>query len=73
MKFHKDHIEWQPYINKVTGQKEYASYFWFAPNWLPKELRYIGIERFEYDGVHVSFGFWFFNISWSTPYSKAPL
>jgi hypothetical protein len=45
----------------------YTYYVYFYPNWLEKKYRYWGLERTWYDGAHVSFGFWFFNLSWSVP------
>ena len=69
MKFYKDHITWGKYTNKITGETEYSYYFCFLPNWLPKNLRYWGYHCMQYDGYHGSFGFWFFNISWSTQWT----
>lgn len=70
MKFYRDHIERGKYTNSVTGEVEYSYYFYFVPNWLPKEVRHWGYQVFWYDGTHAAFGFWFFNFSWSTPWTK---
>lgn len=34
-------------------------------NWLVKDVRYWGYFEDYYDGTLPSFGFWFFNVSWS--------
>jgi hypothetical protein len=48
---------------------EYMYYFyWWNP--LEKKYRYWGKYDMYYDGIHKTFGFWFFNISWSTKWSK---
>jgi hypothetical protein len=47
-------------------------YYFYGPHWLKKGVRHIGIERMYYDGPHVSLGFWFFNITWSSPWTKNP-
>lgn len=61
-------IEWGQ--SEITlGSKTYFYYFYWW-NWVPKELRYLGFEQIYYDGPHNSFGFWFFNISWSTPLTR---
>lgn len=39
-------------------------------NWLDKDIRYWGFEQDWYDGPLSSFGFWFFNWSWDTPWTK---
>lgn len=72
VKWHWDHVEWGPFGPDKDSPEPYGYqfYIYWAPNWLPKEYRYWGIEKYWYDGPHISFGFWFFNISWSTPWSK---
>jgi len=45
----------------------YYVYWW---NWLKKEYRYWGYDEFWYDCPHNNFGFWFFNVSWSSPWTK---
>jgi hypothetical protein len=40
-------------------------------NWLPKSVRYLGYQGIYYDGPHGSFGFWWFNVSWSTPWTRS--
>jgi len=45
----------------------YYIYWW---NWLKKEYRYFGPEYIYYDGPHRSFGFWYFNVAWSTQWTK---
>lgn len=57
-------IEW----GKYPGG--YQFYFYPIPHWLKKKHRYWGLERIWYDGPHVSIGFWFFNVSWSTQWSR---
>jgi len=43
-------------------------YWW---NWLKPEVRYWGQEDMWYDaGLHKSFGLWFINITWCTPWSQ---
>lgn len=59
MKLKWDGIEW-------CGGAHYV-YWW---NWLPKDTRYVGIESLYYDGPHWTFGFWFFNVSWSLPCNR---
>ena len=72
MRFYRDHFEWGKYINSVTGETEYAYYFWFMPNWLSKKYRYWGHQIYYYDGPIGHFGFWWFNISWKTQWTKDP-
>lgn len=72
MKFFYDHIEWGKYTNAVTGKTEYAYWFYFWPNWLPKDIRYFGYHLDWYDHPIASFGFWYFNLSWYTKWTKAP-
>ena len=67
MKFVKFGILWRPY--KLQDKIEYTYYFYYW-NWLPKEYRYFGYEQMHYDGVHESFGFWFFNWTWVTPWTR---
>lgn len=67
MKIHYDHVEWGQY---APGEYQFYIYWW--PNWLPRNLRHIGLERYWIDGPHVGFGFWFFNLTWSTYYSLPP-
>lgn len=63
-------LQWGSYINKSNNNKEYMYYFTLIPNILPKKYRYFGYQRMFYDGPHASFGFWWFNISWSTKYTS---
>lgn len=49
----------------------YDDYYYFSWwNYLPKKYRYLGPQKMWYDQPHESFGFWFFNWSWSLPWSK---
>lgn len=67
-KLHWSGIEWgQSEVTLNSGTYFYYVYWW---NWLPKEYRSWGFEQIYYDGPHNMFGFWFFNISWSTPWTK---
>lgn len=66
MKLYWEGIEWGEYR---PGHYQYYVYWW---NWLQPKHRYIGLKRIWYDGPHVSFGFWFFNWTWSTHWSKPP-
>ena len=56
-------IEWSPY--KWKDGVEYSYYFYFVPQYLSPDVRYLGYEYMWYDGPHHSFGFWWFNISWN--------
>ena len=47
--------------------REYWFIWW---NWLTKGNRHIGYDIMWYDGPWPSFGFWFFNWSWRTPYTS---
>lgn len=58
---------WQSEKTLGTNHYFYYVYWW---NWLQKKHRYWGFEQSYYDGPHNTFGFWFFNISWSTPWTK---
>ena len=64
-------IYWGPYGPKYKDTKDpkdiydYAYYIHPLPNWLTKKYRYWGYHSMYYDGYHHSFGFWYFNISWS--------
>lgn len=61
MKIKKDGIEW-------GGPKgDWWCFYWW--NWLPNHLSYWGIEHCWYDGPIGTFGFWYFNWSWQTPWS----
>lgn len=52
----------------VTWGKPYPWHYFYWWNWLKPDQRYWGWYATYYDGAHVSFGFWFFNWSWSTPW-----
>ena len=75
MKIYKDHVKWGWYdypeniAKKYNSKGDYAYYFYFKPNWLKKEYRHLGIQKMWYDGPHVSLGFWFFNLTWSTQWT----
>lgn len=58
---------WQSEITLNTDAYFFYLYWW---NWLPKDLRFWGFEQMYYDGPHNTFGFWFFNISWTFPNTK---
>ena len=68
IKFFKDHIAWGKY--SFNGKDDYVYWFYFLPNYLEKNYRYFGYEVYYYDQPIGSFGFWFFNISWSTQWTK---
>lgn len=52
------------------GNPYYLYYIYFLPNFLSKKNRYFGYEVITYDCQnHASFGFWFFNFSWSLPWT----
>jgi hypothetical protein len=62
-------IEWgRPYTEYRNPNAYFYYFYWW--NWLPKEYRSWGFEQIYYDGPHNMFNFWFFNISWSTPWTK---
>jgi len=63
-------VEWSFWRSKPYPKIcEYLYYFyWF--NAIKKEYRYFGPYDMWYDGPHKSFGFWWFNISWRTKWSK---
>lgn len=67
MKWHWSHIEWGEYAPDC-----YQFYFYWNPNWLGKDIRFIGVQRHWIDGPHIAFGFWFFNFSWSAYRSLPP-
>lgn len=58
---------WQS--DETVGTNHYFYYFYWW-NWLPKDARFWGFEQIYYDGPNNCFGFWFFNISWQTPWTK---
>lgn len=60
-------IEWGEY-----RPDDYQYYIAYYPNWLNPDIRYWGFSHMYYDGPHVTFGFWYFNVSWSTYWSKMP-
>lgn len=64
MKLKPDGVEWGGPDN------DWWYFYWW--NWLPKKLRYFGRDDIWYDGPHASFGFWFINWSWSTPWTRIP-
>lgn len=74
VKWDWDGVEWGPYGPDHSAPEPYGYqyYIWWKPNWLPKKARYFGYERFWWDGPHASFGFWFFNIGWTTKWTKPP-
>ena len=56
-------------IDYEDGASLYFYYFYWW-NWLSKEYRYWGYSEFWYDCPHASFGLWFINFSWSSPWTK---
>lgn len=58
MKIFSNGIEW--------GGPDSDWYYFYWWNWLPKKVRFFGYEQIWWDGPHYTFGFWYFNISWST-------
>lgn len=53
----RSHVSW-------GGPK--GDWYWFYWwNWLPKKYRYLGYDKYWYDGPLYHFGFWFFNWSWN--------
>jgi hypothetical protein len=62
-----DGVEWALSPSHPEFGGLYYLYWW---NWLPKKSRYIGVESMYYDGPHWTFGFWFFNVSWSFPCNR---
>lgn len=73
MKWHRDHVEWGQVDTKEDGTPYYQYYFYYKPNWLEKKYRYLGYRSMYYDGPHASFGFWYFNFSWSTQWTRVDL
>lgn len=69
MKWMRDGVMWGEYPYKDGVDYAYYFFWW---NWLPPESRYWGREDFYYDQPHRSFGFWFFNWSWSTQWTPYP-
>ena len=63
-----DGIEW--WQSEVTLNSESYFYYFYWWNWLPRKYRFWGFDQVYYDGPNNTFGFWFFNISWSTPWTK---
>jgi len=57
-------IEWG------QNKDKYLYYFYWFDLITKKENRFIGYEYVYFDKPHVSFGFWWFCITWSTPYTK---
>ena len=66
MKIRWDCVEWGRLKNVNPSEYQYYFYWW---NWLPKEARYWGLEYIYYDGPHITFGLWFANLLWWTPWS----
>lgn len=64
MRLKPDGIEW--------GGPDSDWYYFYWWNWLERKHRYIGYQCIWYDCPHASFGFWFFNWSWSTRWTKPP-
>jgi hypothetical protein len=64
----RDGIEW--WQSEKTLGTDYCFYYFYWWNWLSKDARSWGFEQIYYDGPHNVFNFWFFNISWSTPWTK---
>jgi hypothetical protein len=73
MRVRYDGIDWGWFDYPDGGRGDYQFYILWWPNWLGQENRYWGVQRYYYDGPHVSFGFWFFNVSWSAWRSLPPL
>lgn len=61
MKIHWYGIDWGP-----SGD-DYFYYWW---NWLEKDARYLGRHDMILDTVYASYGLWYINLSWSTPWTK---
>lgn len=55
-------------IDGVIWDEGYWYLFWW--NWLDADVRFWGYDTFWYDYPHATFGFWFFNWSWSFPWTK---
>jgi hypothetical protein len=73
MKIQWDSVQWGRHRGPIAVEGlGYQYYFIWAPNWLPRWRRHFWIQRFWYDGPHVVFGFWFFNVGWSTQWSLPP-
>lgn len=55
--------------NGIEYDEGYWYFFWWY--WLPKDARYLGYDTWMCGGYpHASFGFWFFNWSWSFPWTQ---
>ena len=57
-------------VLKFTGIEIGPVYYFYWWNWLSPTDRYWGREDFYYDGPHRTFGLWFTNLSWSTPWTR---
>jgi hypothetical protein len=79
MKFEDGGIFWGEYYRYAIHDQEgygndndphYSFYFYWKPNYLEKKYRHLGIQKFYHDAIiHVAFGFWWFNLSWSTQWT----
>lgn len=63
-------LEWGR--NEKTPEGWYWYYVNLRPNWLEPKNRHVGFMRLWYDGPHVAFGFWWFNVGWTTRWSLPP-
>ena len=59
-------------IGVSWGGPEEDWYYISLWNWLTPDTRHLGLQRIWYDGPHASFGLWWFNITWSTPWTNPP-
>lgn len=53
-----------------TDKVGHEPYYFQIFNFLSKDIRFVGRDHFWYDGPHKTIGFWFFNIAWSTQWTK---
>jgi hypothetical protein len=70
MKFSKTSVQWSWWECGVSPRHSSYLYYFYWWNRLPSEVRYIGYSAMYYDGIHESFGFWFFNWTWTTPWTR---
>lgn len=58
-------------LTSVTWGGPDDDWYWFYWwNFLPKKYRYFGYCQDWYDGPFSHIGFWFFNWSWTFPFTK---
>jgi hypothetical protein len=64
-----DGIEWWQSEKTLNTGSYFYYVYWF--NFInDKQYRKLGFDYMYYDGPHRAFVLWWFNITWSTPWTK---